>query len=206
VVGRFGWKATQPTVASQTVAALEADMGVTASGPDAEMGAAELADMIFYNRTIAVPVGRSFEEARVERGAAIFEHVGCTGCHTPTQRSGPDTAVRSDRNGGNEAVAALADQTFHPFTDLLLHDLGPGLDDGMVEGDAAGSEWRTAPLWGLGRRVETTRRRAFLHDGRARTPTEAILWHDGEAAASRRRFEALSPRDRADLAAFLDAL
>jgi CxxC motif-containing protein (DUF1111 family) len=200
-VGRFGWKASQPSVASQTTTALREDMGITATpGPGGaavsppEIDPDTLADLIFYNRTIAVPVGRSTTSPSATRGAELFEKIGCAACHTPTQHSGPD------------AVAGLANQTFHPYTDLLLHDMGPGLADGRPDGSASGSEWRTAPLWGLGRRVEVTGREAFLHDGRARTPTEAILWHGGEAAAARERFEHLSASDRAALAAFLNSL
>jgi CxxC motif-containing protein (DUF1111 family) len=154
----------------------------------------ELADLVFYNRTIAVPVGRGTRSPSSTRGAQLFERIGCAACHTPTQRSGTDF------------VAGLSNQTFHPYTDLLLHDMGPALADGRPDGGASGSEWRTAPLWGLGRRVEVTGRKAFLHDGRARTPTEAILWHGGEARAARERFEHLSASDRAALAAFLASL
>jgi CxxC motif-containing protein (DUF1111 family) len=173
-------------------------MGVQSSaGPDGsppEIDPDTLADLIFYNRTIAVPVGRNTTSPTATRGAELFEKIGCAACHTPTQHSGPDP------------VAGLSDQTFHPYTDLLLHDMGPGLADGRPDGSATGSEWRTAPLWGLGRRVEVTGRQSFLHDGRARTPTEAILWHAGEAAQARKRFEHLSASDRAALAAFLNSL
>jgi CxxC motif-containing protein (DUF1111 family) len=197
-IGRFGWKASQPSVASQTTTALREDMGVlSAPGPDGsppEIDPDTLADLIFYNRTIAVPIGRNATSPTATRGAELFEKIGCAACHTPTQHSGPD------------AVAGLSDQTFHPYTDLLLHDMGPGLADGRPDGSATGSEWRTAPLWGLGRRVEVTGRQSFLHDGRARTPTEAILWHGGEASQARTRFEHLSASDRAALAAFLNSL
>jgi CxxC motif-containing protein (DUF1111 family) len=197
-VGRFGWKASQPSVASQTTTALREDMGIQSApgtdGSPAEIDPDTLADLIFYNRTIAVPMGRNTNSPSSTRGAQLFEQIGCAACHTPTQHSGPDP------------VAGLSNQTFHPYTDLLLHDMGPGLADGRPDGSATGSEWRTAPLWGLGRRVEVTGRQAFLHDGRARTPTEAILWHGGEAAAARERFEHLSASDRAALAAFLNSL
>jgi CxxC motif-containing protein (DUF1111 family) len=197
-IGRFGWKAGQASVASQTDAALTEDMGIrpapTADGQPAEISPEDLANLILYSRTIAVPISNLEHSPAARRGAALFEQVGCAACHTPTQRSGPDP------------VPGLADQTFHPFTDLLLHDMGPGLADGRRDGSATGSEWRTAPLWGLGRRVAVTGRRAFLHDGRARTPVEAILWHGGEAAAARERFEHLSAQDRAALEAFLDGL
>ena len=101
---------------------------------------------------------------------------------------------------------ALVDQTIHPYTDLLVHDMGPDLADGRPEEGATGSEWRTSPLWGLGHRVQVVGYGAFLHDGRAATPTEAILWHGGEADGARRRFLALNRSDRSVLAAFLGAL
>lgn len=209
-LGRFGWKAGQPTVRLQSAGALHDDMGVTSpdvvdpcanqgtlcvepTGPP-EMSATDLADQVFYNRTIAVPIARGVREPAVVRGARRFLDVGCASCHTPTQQSGPDE------------VAGLADQTFHPFTDLLLHDMGPDLADGRPEFDASGSEWRTPPLWGLGRRAEVTGSATLLHDGRARSAEEAVLWHGGEAAAARTAFMALSKRERADLLAFLAAL
>ena len=96
--------------------------------------------------------------------------------------------------------------TFHPYTDLLLHDMGPGLADGRTEFLASGREWRTAPLWGLGRRTEVTGTGSFLHDGRAHSIEEAILWHGGEADAARQAFEGLPPERRADVLAFLGSL
>lgn len=213
VIGRFGWKAGQPTVRQQSVAALHDDMGITTPdvpdtchnqgslcvvepGADAEpdMNLVDLDDQVFYNRTIAVPIARNLDDEAVVRGANRFVDIGCSACHTTTQRSGRDE------------VEGLAEQTFHPFTDLLLHDMGPGLADGRPEFDAGGSEWRTAPLWAFGRRAETTEFHSFLHDGRARDAEEAILWHDGEAKASRTRFMALSAEQRRDLLAFLAAL
>lgn len=212
-VGRFGWKAGQPTVHQQSVAALHDDMGITTSDlPDTchnqgtfcsadpegdttpDMDDVDVADQVFYNRTIAVPIARDVDVQQVRRGAHTFVEVGCSSCHTTTQRSGPDPVV------------GLADQTFHPFTDLLLHDMGPGLADGRPEFEASGREWRTAPLWALGRRAETTGFESFLHDGRARSFEEAILWHDGEARAARRAFMRLPSSKRADLLAFLGAL
>jgi len=203
-LGRFGWKASQPSVRQQTVVALDQDMGV--STPDLpgdrpgdrtappEMLSGALTDMVFYNRTIAVPVARNVDDAAVRRGSVTFERLGCAACHTVTQHSGPDQ------------VDGLADQTIHPYTDLLLHDMGPGLADGRPDGAATGDEWRTAPLWGLGHRVEVVGYGAFLHDGRARTPTEAVLWHGGEAQGAADRFRGLDRRARDDLAAFLGSL
>lgn len=210
--GRLGWKAGQPTVRQQSVAATHDDMGVTtpddpdpcrnqgslctspSSLPEPEMTAIELADQVFYNRTIAVPIARRVKDESVKRGANGFVAAGCSSCHTTTQVSGPDE------------VKGLAGQRFHPFTDLLLHDMGEGLSDGRPEFEATGSEWRTAPLWALGRRAEVTGFNSFLHDGRARGIEEAILWHDGEAAGARKSFMKLSKARRADILDFLAAL
>lgn len=209
-IGRFGWKAGQPTVAQQSTVALHDDVGVTTpvdpdpcahqgtacSAPDVppELSQSSLDDMIFYNRTIAVPIARNVGRRSTRDGASLFATVGCAGCHTPTQHS------------SSSDIAALADETFHPYTDLLLHDLGARLDDGRREYLASGREWRTAPLWGIGRRSEVTGSNGLLHDGRARTVTEAVLWHDGEAKQARLRFEGLSRGDRNDLLAFVNTL
>ena len=193
-IGRFGWKAGQASVAAQTVTALREDMGIATDGTSPEMGARTLLDLVFYNRTIAVPIARGTDTPTVERGARLFEDAGCASCHTTTQHSGPDE------------IAALSNVTFHPYTDLLLHDMGPGLADGRTEFLASGREWRTAPLWGLGRRTEVTGTASFLHDGRARSIEEAILWHGGEADAARQAFERLPPERRADVLAFLGSL
>ena len=193
-LGRFGWKAGQASVAAQTVTALREDMGITTDGPSPEMDARTLSDLVFYNRTIAVPISRGTDRPAVQRGAQQFVQSGCASCHTTTQRTGDDE------------IAALSNITFHPYTDLLLHDMGAGLADGRTEFAASGREWRTAPLWGLSRRTEVTGTGSFLHDGRARTIEEAVLWHGGEAAAARRAFELLPPERRADVLAFLGSL
>src|SRR3546814_5217853 len=106
--------------------------------------------------------------------------MGCTGCHLPELTTGP-----SD-------IAALDEQVIRPYTDLLLHDMGPGLADGRPDGDASGSEWRTPPLWGIGLTETGNGHTRFLHDGRARGIAEAILWHGGEGEAARDRFKALA--------------
>ena len=218
-LGRFGWKAGQPTVLQQSAAALHDDLGITTSlfpdfcfnqgsacramsGTNAtaggasgvEMSDADFADQLFYNRTLAVPVARNVGDPAVVRGANTFVEVGCSSCHTPIQRSGDDE------------VAGLSNVTFHPYTDLLLHDMGPALADGRPEFEATGSEWRTPPLWTIGRRSEVTTYHNYLHDGRARTLEEAILWHGGEAEGSRDRFMGLSKARRVDLLAFLASL
>jgi len=115
-------------------------------------------------------------------------------CHVPTLPVGP------------ASHPAISETVIHPYTDLLLHDLGPELSDGMPEGEAAASEWRTAPLWGMGLAERVDGYRFLLHDGRARTPEEAILWHGGEASASREAFRRLPAPARQELLSFLESL
>jgi CxxC motif-containing protein (DUF1111 family) len=142
-----------------------------------------------------VPARRSMDDPLVQRGEKLFHQINCHTCHTPELTTGtthPMTELRS--------------QTIRPFTDLLLHDMGADLADGRPEGAATGTEWRTPPLWGLGLHATVNGHASSLHDGRARTHTEAILWHGGEAEASRESFRKLPPDDRAALLKFLDSL
>ncbi len=215
MLGRFGWKAGQATVRQQSAGALHDDMGVTSvefpdpcSGQGSlcadplkpgetrapEMAASILDAQIFYNRTIAVPIARNVDQPAVRRGAQRFVDTGCAACHTTTQHS------------GDSDVAGLAHLTFHPFTDLLLHDMGEGLADHRPEFDASGTEWRTPPLWGLSRRIEVYGYPSMLHDGRARTAEEAILWHAGEATIAKNHFMQLDKASRDDLVAFLGSI
>ncbi|MGE3771878.1 MAG: di-heme oxidoredictase family protein [Gammaproteobacteria bacterium] len=213
-LGRFGWKANHPTLRAQIVAAFRAEQGLVADiagGPNCsshqaaclnaphggapEIAAADLDAVLTFLRTVPVAARRHVDTPAVQRGAARFIDTGCAACHRPTLRTG--------------AVAALpflANQRIHAYTDLLLHDLGPGLADGRPDHAADGREWRTAPLWGLGFDPDVGRPTSFLHDGRARTLEEAILWHGGEAAAARRRYSSLNADARADLIAFLHSL
>ncbi|MBL8750343.1 MAG: thiol oxidoreductase [Planctomycetes bacterium] len=204
-IGRFGWKATQPTVLAQTAAAFANDMGITSSlHPDERLSAVEravivftsggepeidddkLGRVVFYARTLAVPEARDAGAPAVVAGGELFRSFGCAACHTPELRTA--------------AVAfhpAFGDRTIHPFTDLLLHDMGPDLADGKHDGDAAPAEWRTAPLWGIGLISVVNGHERLLHDGRARGVAEAILWHGGEAERARERFRT-APRERRD--------
>ncbi|MEM7288365.1 MAG: di-heme oxidoredictase family protein [Actinomycetota bacterium] len=213
-IGRFGWKANVPTVEQQVAGAFHGDIGITsvlqpqencpsvqvdcAAAPDggtpAELTDDRLGTVTFYNRTLSVPAMRDTDTDAVQDGAELFTEIGCASCHTTTHTTGP-----SD-------VATLADQTIHPYTDLLLHDMGPGLADGRPDFDASGSEWRTPPLWGLGLIDDVNGARFLLHDGRARTIAEAILWHGGEGESSREAFRMLSADERDALLAFLEAL
>ena len=124
----------------------------------------------------------------------MFTELGCSSCHRPQLTT------------GDADVAGLSNQVIRPYTDLLLHDMGPGLADGRPDGEATGTEWRTTPLWGIGLTETVSRHSRFLHDGRARNLTEAILWHGGEASAATEGFKALSAAERAALLAFLESL
>jgi CxxC motif-containing protein (DUF1111 family) len=213
VVGRFGWKANVGTVEAQVAGAFHGDVGITSSlapeqncGPaqpacDAAVGDGEpeidderLARVAFYNRTLAVPAMRDHEAGDVRAGAVHFDDLGCSGCHVAELRTGAAD------------VPDLADQTIHPYTDLLLHDMGPGLADGRPDLAASGSEWRTPPLWGIGLLDDVGGERFLLHDGRARTLAEAILWHGGEAQAARDAYAGLDADRRDELLAFLESL
>jgi CxxC motif-containing protein (DUF1111 family) len=212
-LGRFGWKANVATVEQQVAGAFHGDIGITSSihpqqdcpapqqqcaaaigGGEPEITDDRLGNVTFYNRTLAVPALRRADDAQVEAGARAFDDLGCSSCHTTTLKTGP-----SD-------IAALSDQTIHPYTDLLLHDMGPGLADDRPDFEASGSEWRTPPLWGLGLIDDVGGHRFLLHDGRARTIDEAILWHGGEAEASKERFRSRPAKERSALLAFLEAL
>jgi CxxC motif-containing protein (DUF1111 family) len=140
---------------------------------------------------------RDSDDGDVRAGAATFDEFGCASCHAPTQTTGSLDDV---------GVPALADQTFHPYTDLLLHDMGEELADDRPDFEASGTEWRTPPLWGIGLIADVNGERFLMHDGRARTIEEAILWHGGEGQASREKFTDADADVRARLVAFLEAL
>lgn len=210
-LGRFGWKANQATLTDQVASALANEMGVTspvrpvdeamraaragAHSAATDIGAAELSAIAAFPRYTAVPIRMDLSSAAVRAGALQFLALGCESCHRATLVTGVVPGI-----------PALSNQVIHPFTDLLLHDMGDGLADGRTDGAATGREWRTAPLWGLSLTGRVNRRIAFLHDGRARTLTEAILWHGGEAAPSAAAFRALDARARENLLAFLESL
>jgi CxxC motif-containing protein (DUF1111 family) len=237
-LGRFGWKAEQPSLRQQAASAFAADLGVTSSlypaqnctraepecaaqvsaearaaaaaaaaGMDAgtESGAgsdeaAELEPRVLdrietYLRLIAVPARRGGLERQLATGQVWFGSLGCTGCHVPSHVTAPDAPLEELRN-----------QVIWPYTDLLLHDLGPDLDDHRQGFEASGSEWRTAPLWGLGLYRTVDGHERLLHDGRARGVAEAILWHGGEAQTARDAFTRLPAYDRDAVVAFVESL
>ena len=218
-LGRFGWKAGQPSVRQQIAGAFNGDIGITSSvfpdpnhtAPQAAAGLGELPNggepelseralerVTFYSQNLAVPNRRNIDNPQVQRGWEAFQQANCIACHTPTLTTAPEPA--------SPELAALAGQTIHPFTDLLLHDMGPGLADNRPEAQANGSEWRTAPLWGIGLTETVNGHTRFLHDGRARSLSEAILWHGGEAEAAKEAYRTMSADDRAALIAFLESL
>jgi CxxC motif-containing protein (DUF1111 family) len=213
MLARFGWKADVPTITDQVAQAFAHDIGITSNLIDEdactanqvacreaqtastpELSSERLDDVAFYVTTIAVPQRRNLGDDAVRRGADLFGRLGCTSCHIPTFTTGA------------HAVGAVAGQVIHPFTDLLLHDMGPGLADSTRGGVAGASEWRTPPLWGLGLIATVNGHTELLHDGRARSIDEAILWHGGEAEAARNAFTTLDAEDRARVIAFLESL
>jgi CxxC motif-containing protein (DUF1111 family) len=210
VLGRFGWKANAPNLVQQAAGAYNGDMGVTSrlfpaescegqhpgcARHDPEIDDQTIADVALYTQTLAVPARRDLDDPVTTRGERIFYAVGCAGCHAPTLRT-----------GRLRGVPEVSHQVIHPYTDLLVHDMGPGLADNRPDFQASGREWRTPPLWGIGL-VETVNGHTnFLHDGRARTLLEAVLWHGGEAKAAQYRVRQLRSADRDALIAFLQSL
>ena len=214
-LGRFGWKANQATLRQQIASAFLNDLGITSSLFPSEAlspaqsdrlqhlpngGAPEISDHIFnrvltYQRTLAPPARRNIDAPLVRRGEALFRQLDCHSCHRPELKTGQHPTIQ-----------ALSDQAIRPFTDLLLHDMGPGLADGKPDHLASGFEWRTPPLWGIGLPEAVNGPAFYLHDGRARSLEEAILWHGGEARHSKEKFKRSHADERAALIAFLNSL
>jgi CxxC motif-containing protein (DUF1111 family) len=149
----------------------------------------------FYTQTLGVPARRNVDDPTASRGEQLFYAAGCAGCHMPTLRT-----------GFLKGVPEVANQVIHPYTDLLVHDMGPGLADNRPDFQASGQEWRTPPLWGIGLVQTVNGHTNFLHDGRARSLMEAVLWHGGEARRARERVRGFSAGERAALIAFLQSL
>jgi CxxC motif-containing protein (DUF1111 family) len=210
-LGRFGWKANTSSIVTQVATAFNQDMGVTNSlmpvessfgqsqydglTDDPELPDSLLNAVKFYAQTLAVPARRTVLDATVKHGEALFISAKCVNCHKQTFTTGVDVAR-----------PYLSSQVIHPYTDLLVHDMGPGLADNRPDFQAGGQEWRTAPLWGIGLFTTVNSPGYYLHDGRARTITEAIMWHGGEAEASKEYFSNLSSSDRAAVLKFLQSL
>lgn len=214
LIGRYGWKANVATIAHQSAGAFNGDIGITSPrfareecmpaqrdcrraphGGKPEIPADKMNAVIFYSQTLAVPAQRDADSLEVRRGKWLFSQLQCASCHVPSYTTG---TLRG--------LPEVSGQKISPYTDLLLHDMGEDLADHRPDGLANGREWKTPPLWGIGLFRDVNGHSEYLHDGRARNLTEAILWHDGEAAAARQRFSALQRQDRAALLAFLNSL
>ena len=214
-LGRFGWKANQPSLRQQTASAFLGDIGITTSihpkesytptqaklldklpnGGNPELEDRLLGSVVTYLQTLAPPAQRDHMHPEVLKGRKLFLETGCAKCHLPKLKTG-------DFN----AVPELANQVIRPFTDLLLHDMGPGLADNRPDGEATGTEWRTPPLWGIGLTQVVNGNTRFLHDGRARNLEEAILWHGGDASASQEAYRNLLAQDRQRLLLYLESI
>jgi CxxC motif-containing protein (DUF1111 family) len=221
MLGRFGWKAGVPTIAQQAAEAFAGDIGLATTmipfpsgdctekekicldapnGNSPKYQNVEVGDELFklvafYSQNLAVPARRNPDDPEVLKGKEVFYKIGCSSCHQPK-------FVTGDAPGQPH----LSHQLIWPYTDMLLHDMGDGLADGRPEGEATGSEWRTPPLWGIGLTETVSGHTLFLHDGRARNLTEAILWHGGEGQSARDRFAELPKADRDALLAFVNSL
>jgi CxxC motif-containing protein (DUF1111 family) len=220
-LGRFGWKAQNATVRTQSSEAFNGDIGIStpdnttnygdctkpqsvcfdiASGEQARLGKTEAPDPVlelvtFYSKNLAVPPRRTVDAAAVLRGKQLFHENGCAACHTP------NFVTRRDADDPAQAF-----QLIWPYSDFLLHDMGTGLADSQQVGLASGTEWRTPPLWGIGLTQTVSGHTFFLHDGRARNLEEAILWHNGEAQSARVAYMSFLKSDRDALIAFLESL
>ena len=212
-LGRYGWKANIATLQDQTLDAARFDMGLTSeyepqqnceveqlacaqapNGPRPELSSSFTAKITDYLRMLGVPKQRPLNPTSA-RGEALFRDFQCGACH-----------VKNFTTASHSSLSYLHNQTFHPYTDLLLHDMGAGLSDHRPDFAASGSEWRTAPLWGIGLIPSVNNHNLYLHDGRARGVAEAILWHGGEAQAAKERFRNASKADREALIAFVNRL
>ena len=211
--GRFGWKGEHPTVRQQVGSAFVGDIGITnpvfttencaqaqdqcwdlPSGGDPEIEDDLFDKVVLYTSLLAVPVRRNWEDKDVLRGKALFNEIGCAKCHTPHHKTGTHT------------FKEVSEQDIWPYTDLLLHDMGDGLADNRPVFDASGREWKTPPLWGIGLVESVNNHTRFLHDGRARSLTEAILWHGGEALSAQEQFTSLSQEERENIISFVKSL
>ena len=214
VLGRFGWKANMPNIRQQIAGAFVGDMGITSpvfphenctaaqvaclqspSAEKPELSVAQLDAIELYHFALAMPRQRNVDNASVIHGAALFVQAQCAACHVPEMRT-----------SNFPALPILSKQTIHPYTDLLLHDMGKSLADNRPDYLATGQEWRTPPLWGLGLAKKVEPLAGYLHDGRARTLLEAILWHDGEGLGAADAVKEMPAADRHALVDFLESL
>lgn len=204
-IGRFGKKGAAYDLHQQTSQAYNEDIGISSSyeaydthsglETDPEITDQTVHDVVFYLKTLKAPVPRGASDSDIAAGKMIFAEIGCAKCHRPEMKT------------GLSSIAAISNKTFYPYTDLLLHDMGPGLDDGYTEGTAKTFEWKTPALWGLGLSKNSQGGEYFLlHDGRAHSIEEAILLHGGEAAMTKENFESMSDAEKSKLIKFLESL
>lgn len=225
VLGRFGWKANTGSIAHQSAGAFRGDIGITSpwaaqeactpAQPDClaaghgghgdafEIDQKTLEDVVFYQAVLAPVARRKAADPQVLRGQALFAQAQCASCHRPSYTTAePALAKLLPR----VSSPVLVGQTIWPYTDLLLHDMGPALADGRPDFAANGRQWKTPQLWGLGLIKQVNGHHRLLHDGRANGVLEAVLWHGGEAEAAKNSVRKLSKRDRAALVAFVESL
>ncbi|MBV1863998.1 MAG: c-type cytochrome [Rhodobacteraceae bacterium] len=200
LLGRFGLKAISPTIRQQTAVALTNDMGVSTALVANGGEQPEITETIFdfiasYSAQIGVPARGALADRTVLRGKQLFYQAGCVACHRPKFV----THILPLR-------PELSNQLIWPYSDFLLHDMGAGLADGFPEGLARGNEWRTPPLWGIGLTQDVSGHSFFLHDGRARSLLEAVLWHGGEAQGARDKVVEMPAGERRALIRFLESL
>ena len=222
--GRFGWKANVASLAHQTGGAFLGDMGITstlfaqetctptqkdclaaprgAHGQGPEIDDKTFDNVVFYTATLAPAARRNPRDAQVVQGQQLFAQAQCAVCHRPSYVTARGVEARFPRL----TSPALQGQTIWPYTDLLLHDMGEGLADGRPDYLASGTQWRTPPLWGEGLIGDVNGHDRLLHDGRARGVLEAVLWHDGEAHASRQAVLKMNAQERAALVKFVESL
>lgn len=213
VIGKIGWKASVVNVKSQVARALIEDIGVTSSifpqkigadqeqyrsayiGPGPDVADSVIHALTFYMQSLGVPARRNVDDPDVVKGQSLFNGIGCVKCHVDVQKTKVDSRFKP-----------VSGQTIRPYSDFLLHDMGPDLSDGRPEYEAEGSEWRTPPLWGIGLSKKVSGHGQLLHDGRARSFEEAILWHGGEAEKARTSYTRLTESSRKSLQKFLESL
>lgn len=202
---RFGKKAVTYDLLHQTVDAYNQDMGIVSTYQpnepydglpnDPEVSDKTIGDVVFYLKTLKAPLPRNQDDPNVKAGKAIFSQIQCAACHVPTLKT------------SYSPIDAISYKEFHPYTDMLLHDMGPDLDDGYTESYALTSEFRTPALWDLGLSEDSQGGQIYLmHDGRARSIQEAILMHGGEAENSKNNYVNLSAEEQQQLLAFLKSL
>ena len=214
VLGRFGWKATRGTLLHHIAGAASEDMGLTSSifpkqncmpiqkecslqinGGEPEISEKQINMLQLYMQTLAVPRQRDAQDKEVIQGSKLFTKIGCENCHVSTYRTGQHKDHKE-----------LSNRVIKPYSDFLLHNMGPELDDGLQEGKVESREWKTTPLWGIGLVKIVNKHTRFLHDGRARSIEEAILWHGGEGLSSKEKFLSLSAKERRKVLKFLSSL